>query len=376
MSRAAARDIVSRSSVVPREETSMFAFASILLRHRGIIAGTTLLATLIMVVSGVTERKSYTTRVLFTARGAKSGLLAQIANQYGLSIVGSDPGRSIKFYEELIRANEVLRAVANKDYKIRTKKGVLQGKLPVMYGLKAGSREAEIDLAALQLQSNISTGSTLRTGIVSYFVSSPYPELTFQLAENILAELNTYNIARQQAQATLERTFIEKRLAESRAALTRAEDQLRSFRDSNRDYGRSPTLRLENSRLDREVTMRQSLYTSLSQAYEQSRIEEVRDTPSITVIEHPTVPTSADTSYGLRNTLLGAIGGLFLGIILAFVRERFNESKTEGSKAFEDFSRLKRETLRDMSRPWEPMGRAFRGGRAPDAVADAPRSLR
>lgn len=376
MSRAATRDIVSRSSVVPREETSMFAFANILLRHRGIIVGTTLLATLIMVVSGLTERKSYTTRVLFTASGAKSGLLAQIASQYGISIVGSDPGRSIKFYEELIRANEVLRAVANKDYQVRTKKGVLQGKLPLIYGIKAGSREAEIDLAAVQLQANISTGSTMRTGIVSYFVSSAYPELTFQLAQNILAELNTYNIARQQAQARLERTFIEKRLAESRAGLLRAEDQLRSFRDSNRDYGRSPTLRLENNRLDRELTMRQSLYTSLSQAYEQSRIEEVRDTPSITVIEHPTTPTSADTSYGLRNTLLGAIGGLFLGIVLAFVRERFNESRAEGSKAFEDFSRLKRETLRDMSRPWEPVGRVFRGDQTPDAVADARKSLR
>ncbi len=360
MSRAPARDIVSRSSVVPREETSMFAFANILLRHRGIIVATTLLATLIMVVSGLTERKSYTTRVLFTARGAKSGLLATIANQYGLSIVGSDPGRSTIFYEELIRANEVLRAVASKEYAVRTKSGLLRGKLPVMYGIEAGSRGAEIDISAVQLQSNLSTGSTMRTGIVSYFVSSPYPELTLQLAQNILAELNIYNIARQQAQATLERTFIEKRLAESRASLTRAEDQLRSFRDFNRDYGRSPTLRLENNRLDREVTMRQSLYTSLSQAYEQSRIEEVRDTPSITVIEHPTLPTAADTSYGIRNTLLGAIGGLFLGIILAFVRERFNESKAEGSREFADFCRLKGEALRDLGRPWAPVGRLFR----------------
>jgi len=376
MSRASTRDIVSRSSVVPREETSMFGFANILLRHRGIIAGTTLFAALIMVVSGLTERESYTTRVLFTARGAKSGLLASIAAQYGLSIVGSDPGRSTRFYEELIRANEVLRAVANQEYEVRAGKRVLRGKLPVMYGIRAGSREAEIDLAALRLQSNISTGATLRTGIVSYFVSSPYPELTLRLAQNILTQLNSYNIARQQAQATLERTFIEKRLAESRAGLTRAEDQLRSFRDSNRDYGRSPTLRLENNRLDREVTMRQSLYTSLSQAYEQSRIEEVRDTPAISIIEHPTLPTSADTSYGLRNTLLGAIGGLFIGIILAFVRERFNESKAEGSKEFADFSRLKRETLRDVGRPWEPVGRLFRGGRTPDAVADARKSLR
>jgi uncharacterized protein involved in exopolysaccharide biosynthesis len=193
---------------------------------------------------------------------------------------------------------------------------------------------------------------------------------------NILTQVNSYNVARQQAQATLERTFIEKRLVETRATLTRAEDQLRTFRDFNRDAGRSPSLRLEGNRLDREVTMRQSLYTSLSQAYEQSRIEEVRDTPAISVIEHPTLPTSADTSYGLRNTLLGAIGGMFLGIILAFVRERFSESKAEGSRVFEDFSRLKKETLRDLGRPWGPVERLFRAGGTSDAVADSRKSLR
>jgi uncharacterized protein involved in exopolysaccharide biosynthesis len=354
----------------------MFGFANILLRHRGIIAGSTLLAAVIFVVSGLTEPESYTTRVLFTARGAKSGLLASIAAQYGLSIVGSDPARSTRFYEELIRANEVLRAVANQEYEVRKGNRVIRGKLPVMYGVRAGSREAEIDLAALELQSHISTGATPRTGIISYFVSSPYPELTFQLAANILTQINSYNISRQQAQATLERTFIEKRLAESRSALTHAEDQLRSFRDFNRDAGRSPSLRLEANRLDREVTMRQSLYTALSQAYEQSRIEEVRDTPSISIIEHPTLPTSADTSYGLRNTLLGAIGGMFIGIILAFVRERFNESKAEGSRVFEDFSRLKKETLRDLGRPWAPVERLFGAGGTPKAITESRKSAR
>jgi uncharacterized protein involved in exopolysaccharide biosynthesis len=142
MSRSSTAEIISRSSAVPREETSMFGFANILLRHRGIIAGSALLAALIFVVSGLTESKSYTTRVLFTARGAKSGLLASIASQYGLSIVGSDPGRSLRFYEDLIRANEVLRAVANQEYEVRKDDRVIRGKLPVMYGIRAGSREA------------------------------------------------------------------------------------------------------------------------------------------------------------------------------------------------------------------------------------------
>src|SRR3712207_7894583 len=47
----------------------------------------------------------------------------------------------------------------------------------------------------------------------------------------------------------------------------------------NRDYRNSPELTFQQERLSREVSRVQQLYGRLSEAYEQAKIEEVRDTP-------------------------------------------------------------------------------------------------
>ena len=306
------------------------------------------------------EPRSYSTRVLFTSRGSQSGLLAGIAAQYGLSIVGSDPSQSIEFYGDLLSSHELLREVAKKEYQIHSGKGVKQGTLPQLYGIHAGTRDAEIDLAVDVLQGHILTKASRRTGVVTYFVAAPMAELAQQIAQNMVTQLDLYNSETRRSQATAERNFIEARLAESRLALSGAEDQLRAFRDNNREYASSATLSLENDRLQRQVAMRQQLYTALSQAYEQARIAEVRDTPAISIVEPPELPSSPDTAYGMRNTLLGAIAGMLVGIVLAFVRERFYETKASGSRTFADFSDLKQATLGDLARPWQPVGRLFR----------------
>jgi uncharacterized protein involved in exopolysaccharide biosynthesis len=357
----------ARDSLVesPPEETSLLGFVNIVLRHRGLIIGCALLGTVVCLAIALRETRTYSTAVMFTARGAKSGLLAGIAAQYGLSIVGADPSQSLEFYESLMNSPELLREVAKQQYEIHTRNGVRRGQLPVFYGIHAGSHDAEIALAMRRLGGSVSTTSTRRTGIVTYVVSSPNPELTQQIARNMVEQVNHFNLQGRQSQAGAERDFIEKRLDETRAALARAEDQLRSFRDLNREYATSAKLSLENDRLNREVTMRQQLYTALSQAYDQARIEEVRDIPTITVLEPPGLPTSPNTEYGIRNTLLGTIAGMLVGIMLAFGRERLYESQAAGSRTFADFSDLKRDTLHDLAQPWEPVGRLFRAPSGP-----------
>ena len=324
------------------------------------IVGFAFLAMLVSLASAVMEPRSYSTRVLFTAKGGQSGLLAGIAAQYGLSIVGSDPSQSIEFYEDLLRSHELLSEVAKKQYRIHVGKVVKQGTLPQLYGIHAGTRDAEVDLAVDVLRPHINTNASRRTGVVTFGVGAPEPELAQQVAQNMITQLGVYNSETRRSQATAERNFIEARLAESKLALSAAEDQLKNFRSNNREYAVSPSMSLENERLQRQVAMRQQLYTALTQAYEQARIQEVHDVPVISMVEPPELPSSADTSYGLRNTLLGGIAGILLGIVLAFVRERLYETKASGSRVFADFSDLRRATLGDLARPWAPLGRLFR----------------
>ena len=103
----------------------------------------------------------------------------------------------------------------------------------------------------------------------------------------ILDLVHTFDLTTRQTQAGAERRFSGERLAELTGELRDAEDTLKSFLIENRVFSNSPALQFEHDRLQRAVTMRQELVTSLAQAYERARIEEVRNTPVITLIDPP-----------------------------------------------------------------------------------------
>jgi hypothetical protein len=123
-------------------------------------------------------------------------------------------------------------------------------------------------------------------------------------------------------------------------------------------------LRFQDERLAADISLQRQLFTTLSQAYEQAKIDEVRDTPVITVVELPEVPVRPDS----RGVLLRALGGLFAGMLvgmaLATVRAVTQARTVQRSEEFEAFTLLKHETLADFKRPWRPLVRAFRGGDA------------
>ena len=70
-----------------------------------------------------------------------------------------------------------------------------------------------------------------------------------------------------------------------------------------------PELNFQQERLQRQVQLQQQLYTTLSQSFEQAKIEEVRDTPVITVVEPPEAPVRPDPRGLVRNAFLTIILG-------------------------------------------------------------------
>ena len=127
----------------------------------------------------------------------------------------------------------------------------------------------------------------------------------------------------------------------------------------NRDFS-SPVLDMSNARLQRDVTMKQQLYTSLLQSYDRARIDEARNLAAITLIESPERPPKPERSSAAAMPLLGAITGLLIAIVLAFVRERMAETHAAPTPAFANYTELKRQALRDLRNPLRPLGRALK----------------
>src|SRR5439155_7289608 len=68
------------------------------------------------------------------------------------------------------------------------------------------------------------------------------------------------------------------------------------------------------------VALRQQIFTALSEAFEQARIEEVRDTPILTVVDAPSVPAIPEPRLLLVKTFLAFLGAFGLGVVAILSR--------------------------------------------------------
>jgi uncharacterized protein involved in exopolysaccharide biosynthesis len=176
----------------------------------------------------------------------------------------------------------------------------------------------------------IGAGSSAKTGVITLTVHSPHRELCQQVASRLLDRINTFYLESRIEQAVTERRFTTARLAEVQAELRGAENRLQDFLQGNRDYKNSAGLTFQFTRLSREVDMRQQVYTALAQANEQARIEELRDTPTITILEHPQLPVLPDPRTSARKIVFSAMLGAALAFLLGLLRDVFGRPGTDG----------------------------------------------
>jgi len=309
-------------------------------------------------LKSVTSPHFYTTEAQFLPKGSTpQGQLGALAQQFGLA-VGGGASQSSQLYLDLLESRPLLWQIAQRQYSLQTETGLRRGNLVQLYRVRGRTplirKAAVIDI----LRGQVKAKSSPKTGVITVTVSAATAELAVQIAQAVLDEVNLFNLNRRQGEASAQRVFIEKRVADAQSELRQAEENLQSFLTLNREF-RSPSLQLEFDRLNRVVTMRQQLYTSLAQAYETAKIEEVRDLPVITVIEPPELPIEPTAHGGTRRTLLGLLIGGLAGVLLAFARDRMATNRERQTDDFVEFEALRRDALSDLTHPWRPLRRAF-----------------
>jgi uncharacterized protein involved in exopolysaccharide biosynthesis len=201
------------------------------------------------------------------------------------------------------------------------------------------------------LSRQLHASASAKTGILTVAATTPNPTLSAQIAQQVLVQLRRFNVERRQTQATAEREFSQARMIEGKQQLNQAESRLEAFLQVNRDYKNAPRLVFEEDRLARDVSMRQQLYTSLAQAYEQAKLEEVRQTATLTVLQPPLVPVSADPRGLIRRAIFALLFGLLVGVLFAYIRQYAEKARTNELDEYSEFRALKRDAIADIRHP-------------------------
>jgi uncharacterized protein involved in exopolysaccharide biosynthesis len=164
------------------------------------------------------------------------------------------------------------------------------------------------------LRKHMSASANTRTGVISFSIEGPSRYVAKLMADTALAILNDIVLTIRRQRAAAEREFLETRWLALRDSLTAHENVLRAFYERNRVIT-SPELQFEDVRLRREVERVQSVYALVGGQLEQARIQEVRDTPAISIIDRPVEPVKK-SSPRLR---LWVITAGILGCALALI---------------------------------------------------------
>lgn len=271
---------------------------------------------------------SYEAQVTFVPQASRnSGLgsvsgLASLASQLGVTVPTVNPTLSPSFFAAVLRSRQVLESVLDAKLAAPSTDGRQQPEsLLAILRIKKRRPAERRDVGIRWLLSHTAVAVDRQTGIITLTVRSHYPGVSADIANLLVATLDSFNIQRLQLQSREQRLFTERRLADAQREVRAAEGALLQFLTTNRTYAQSPTLRVEEGRLERDVQLKQDVYTTLSKAYEEARIAEVQDTPLLTIIDRAEPPVRPSTLSVPRVFVIALILGAFAGGIWALWRE-------------------------------------------------------
>jgi uncharacterized protein involved in exopolysaccharide biosynthesis len=260
-----------------------------------------------------------------TPRNLPTGLGA-LAEQFGVASLTGNLGPA--YYAKLLDSREVLERVlmipttTNDDSVTRP----LIDRLGV-----SGSNPDRMNKSLKKLRNRVQVSADVTTNTVSLAVDMRDPHVAFQAANALLSTLDSFNVTVRKSRARNEAEFLTARVADAQGALRAAEASLESFLAANREGRTTPALAVQESRLRRAAEMAQTRFSDLQRQLDQARIQEVRDTPVLTVLDRPNLPVKPYKPIRSLVIAVIVVVGMGLGYGWARLAVNIEERVKEGA---------------------------------------------
>lgn len=123
------------------------------------------------------------------------------------------------------------------------------------------------------------------SGLIVISVLMEEPQLAADIVNFISNYIKEYVGNIMLAYSSTHREFIEERLLYSKKELSSSEEELKEFSEKNPFAVDTPELQLQRGRLLRNMEVNQQVYITLRQQYEMARINELKETPVINILD-------------------------------------------------------------------------------------------
>jgi uncharacterized protein involved in exopolysaccharide biosynthesis len=323
------------------EQPSLLAISNVLLRRRRLIVALGLLGAVVGLATGLLTKRVYKSVAIFVPQGSQEAAsgLALAASQFGIRLPTSGSAWSPPIYVELMRSRTLLEAIAV-DTVVVTEEGGRRVALIDLLDIEGRTPARRLHRAVEAIKKLAKASEDKRLGAVRLTVLTKWPSVSLWLAERLVHGVNQFNVETRMSQATAERQFAELQTHEAERALRDSEDRLQTFLQRNKAIGNSPELAFQRDRLQRDVELRQDVYTALVKNRDEARIREVRDTPVITVLEEPRIPAIGEKRGSVQKAVLGGFVGGLIGALIAFFSQGMAGVRRAPSEEAREFFEL------------------------------------
>ena len=263
--------------------------------------------------------RNYTSSAVFVVQSRRTpNGLGGLAAQFGVALPSEQASQSPQFYADLLLSAELLARLTG----CQVRPGDANEAETLLEYLRPGKghEDERRERAVRRLRVDLISVPSARSGTIAVHYSDHDRSVSFAVIGCALKLVDEYNQQTRRTTASAERRFTEGRFVIAEDSLRVAEQALQEFLSSNRaDLKSSPKLLFQYDRMNRRVQQSQELLNTVRQMLEQARLEEVRDTPAITVVEPPRMPALRDAGGVSRAAIIGLFLGAFLvalGLVL------------------------------------------------------------
>ena len=267
-----------------------------------------------------------------SGEGGSEGLSNWASKQFGVNL-GSSKKVSLSSSEmvpALIKSRRLARELL--DYKFNTDlHGENKSLLEILTGQNFTDRpwpERIKKSVITSLQKNVisveNDGDSPLLYLSVYASESKFSsDLNLAILDILEKMINKFKLSR----VIEQKNFIENSMIEVKKDLTLAEDELKEFRDRNRNIISSPALLLQQARLLRDVEVQTQVYITLKTQLEMVKIEEIQGSRTIQILDHPEAPTTRLSPRPFRTIILSIFFGLSLGVGIIYLKDWFIQNR-------------------------------------------------
>jgi uncharacterized protein involved in exopolysaccharide biosynthesis len=315
-----------------------------LLKRWRLVVALPLLAALAAALISFIMHPKYTAVSTFVPETESEGFnlpsgLALFMGQLGVSVPGVGGTDSPEFYVGVLESRTLRDQVLVTVFADPRSDAVGDGAaLLDIFGIGGQNQTRRLEEGREKLEEATSVVADLETRVVSVSVETGYPDLSAAVANLCIDLVHRFNLETRQSNARERRRFVEGQIGAAERELRTAEEELEQFLERNRQFQGSPELTFQYERLQRQVAIEQEVFTTLRRSFEEARIQEVNDTPVITVIDRAVAPQEKSSPKTVLNVVLAIIVGGVLGVFGAFGREFAERARVTDRERYEEFA--------------------------------------